>query len=256
MRFAGKSVVVTGAATGVGRTIAAAFVREGARLAILDRADAGATVRELEAGGATAFALAADVRDEPAVARALAAAAERLGGRIDVLVNNAGFNGHYGLVKDMPREHFRETLDINLVGTMTVTQMAIPFMDSGGAILNVASNVAKRGLPYRADYVASKWGLLGLTQTLALELAPAGIRVNAVCPGPIEGDRIEEILKAHAEIEGKSISEMRSAWESAAPMNRFIEPGEVAATILFLCSAEASAMTGQAVNVTGGFLMN
>jgi 2-hydroxycyclohexanecarboxyl-CoA dehydrogenase len=96
---------------------------------------------------------------------------------------------------------------------------------------------------------------LGFTQTLALEVAPYHIRVNAVCPGPIEGDRIEDVMAHHAAVEGKSLAEIRHAWASAAPMNRFIEPREVAATMLFLCSADASAMTGQALNVTGGFLM-
>jgi len=120
----------------------------------------------------------------------------------------------------------------------------------------VSSNVAKRGLPYRADYVCSKWALLGFNQTLALEMAPHNIRVNAVCPGPIEGDRIEDVMRRHAEVEKKTVAEIRRAWQEAAPMNRFIEPGEVVALTLFLSSEDASAMTGQAINVTGGFIMN
>jgi NAD(P)-dependent dehydrogenase (short-subunit alcohol dehydrogenase family) len=167
------------------------------------------------------------------------------------------FNGHYSLIKDMPLGHWRETIEINLTGTMLVTRTTRPFMIArqSGSIVTTASNVARRGLPYRADYVCSKWALVGFTQTLALELAPYKIRVNAVCPGPIEGDRIEDVMAHHAEVEGKTIAEIRRAWESAAPMNRFVEPREVAAVILFLCSADASAMTGQALNVTGGFLM-
>ena len=256
MRFAGRTALVTGAAHGVGRTIARRLVAEGARVAILDVEDAAETVAAIERDGGQAFAVRADVRDEAAVGSAVAEAAEQLGGGLSVLINNAGFNGHYALARDMPLASFRETIEINLTGTLSVTQRALPHMGRGTAIGMVASNVAKRGLPYRADYVSSKWALLGLTQTLALELAGEGIRVNAVCPGPIEGDRINQIMVSHAEIEGKSVAEMRAEWAAAAPMNRFVEPDEVASTLLFLCSDEASAMTGQALNVTGGFLMD
>jgi 2-hydroxycyclohexanecarboxyl-CoA dehydrogenase len=156
----------------------------------------------------------------------------------------------------MPLAHWRETIEINLTGTMLVTRTVLPFMldRKAGAIVTTASNVARRGLPYRADYVCSKWAILGFTQTLALEVASQNIRVNAVCPGPIEGDRIEDVMGRHAEVEGKSIAEVRREWE-ASPMNRFVEPQEVASVMLFLCSSEASAMTGQAINVTGGFIM-
>ena len=106
-----------------------------------------------------------------------------------------------------------------------------------------------------AGYVCSKWALLGLTQTLALENAAHNIRVNAVCPGPIEGDRIEDVMAHHAKAEGKTIAEVRRDWEDAAPMKRFVTPEEVVNAMLFLCSEESSAMTGQALNVTGGFLM-
>jgi NAD(P)-dependent dehydrogenase (short-subunit alcohol dehydrogenase family) len=128
--------------------------------------------------------LRSDVRDEDGVKKAVAGAAEFFGRRIDVLVNNAGFNGHYSLIKDMPLAHWRETIEINLTGTMLVTRTVLPFMldRKAGAIVTTASNVARRGLSYRADYVCSKWALLGFTQTLALEVASQNIRVNAVCP--------------------------------------------------------------------------
>jgi NAD(P)-dependent dehydrogenase (short-subunit alcohol dehydrogenase family) len=257
MRFSEQNVLVTGAAAGVGRYIAKAFAAEGADIAILDFQDAGGTAQDVTKLGRRCQSFRSDVRDEEGVKKAVEAAADFFDGRIDILVNNAGFNGHYSLIKDMPLAHWRETLEINLTGTMLVTRAVLPFMieRQSGAIVTTASNVARRGLPYRADYVCSKWALLGFTQTLALELAPHKIRVNAVCPGPIEGDRIEDVMAHHAEVEGKTISEIRRVWESAAPMNRFIDPEEVASVMLFLCSNEASAMTGQALNVTGGFLM-
>ncbi|MBN8994298.1 MAG: SDR family oxidoreductase [Rhizobiales bacterium] len=254
-RFDDKRVIVTGAAAGLGRIIAQSFAREGADIAILDFQPAAATEAAVKAEGRRCRSFRCDVRDEAAVADAVAGATAFLGG-IDVLINNAGFNGHYALVKDMPLAHWRETLDINLTGTMLVTRAALPPMIAAGAgaIVTTASNVARRGLPYRADYVASKWALLGLTQTLALENARHGIRINAVCPGPIEGDRIEDVMRRHAEIEGKSLADVRREWE-ATPMGRFVEPREVADVMLFLASPAASAMTGQAINVTGGFIM-
>jgi 2-hydroxycyclohexanecarboxyl-CoA dehydrogenase len=256
MRFAQKSVLVTGAAAGLGQHIAQAFAAEGAEIAILDFQDAGGTAREVTALNRRCEIFQSDVRDEDGVKKAVDGVAQFFGGRIDVLVNNAGFNGHYSLIKDMPLAHWRETIDINLTGTMLVTRSVLPFMldRKAGAIVTTASNVARRGLPYRADYVCSKWAILGFTQTLALEVASHNIRVNAVCPGPIEGDRIEDVMAHHAKIEGKTVTEVRREWE-ATPMNRFVEPKEVAAAMLFLCSSDASAMTGQAINVTGGFIM-
>lgn len=257
MRFSGKKIVITGAAQGLGQVIATSYAREGADIAILDRADASETLQKIREVGRQAAMFQVDVRNAEAVKSAVTGAAEFLGGRIDVLVNNAGFNGYYNLIESMPLEQWRETLDINLSGVMLVTQAVIPVMRAGGggSIGITASNVARRGLPYRADYVCSKWALLGLNQTLALELVKDNIRVNAICPGPVEGDRIEEVLARQAAAEGRNPGDMRKIWEKAAPMNRFVTAEEVTAAMMFLTSDDASAMTGQALNVTGGFLM-
>lgn len=257
MRFAGKNVIVTGAATGVGRTIAVSLAKEGADVAIVDFGDPSTTKDLIEAEGRRCGTFKADIRHKDQVEAAITGAAKFFDDRIDVLINNAGFNGHYALVRDMPLEHWRETLDINLTGTMLVTQAVIPYMIArrSGTIGTTASNVARRGLPYRVDYVCAKWALLGLNQTLALELAPHGIRVNAVCPGPIEGDRIEDVMTRQAAIEGKTVPQIRKEWEDASPMKRFVTPEEVTAALLFLTSDASSGMTGQALNVTAGFLM-
>jgi NAD(P)-dependent dehydrogenase (short-subunit alcohol dehydrogenase family) len=255
--FSGKNVLVTGAAAGVGRTIAASFAREGADVAILDFQDAAQTEALIKAEGRRTSTFKADIRHKEQVAAAVDGVAEFFDGRIDVLINNAGFNGHYSLVQDFGLDQWRETIDINLTGTMLVTQAVVPLMIArkAGTIGINASNVARRGLRYRGDYVVAKWGLLGLTQTLALELAEHGIRVNAACPGPIEGDRIEDVMQRQATIERKSLPQIRKEWESASPMNRFVTPEEVAAVLMFLTSNASSAMTGQALNVTAGFLM-
>jgi 2-hydroxycyclohexanecarboxyl-CoA dehydrogenase len=257
MRFAHKNVLITGAAAGLGRTIATRFAEEGADIAILDRNAASETEKAISASGRRVRFFACDVREEAQVDAAVSAAADFFDGRIDVLINNAGFNGHYEAVKDVNLEHWRETLDINLTGTMLVTRAVLPLMIArrSGVIGTTASNVSRRGLPLRADYVCSKWAILGLNQTVALEVAAHNIRVNAVCPGPIEGDRIEDVMARTARAEGKAVAAVRKEWEDAAPMKRFVTADEVADALMFLCSDAASGMTGQALNVTGGFLM-
>jgi NAD(P)-dependent dehydrogenase (short-subunit alcohol dehydrogenase family) len=257
MALAGRTAVVTGAAAGIGRSIALRLAQEGARLVVADVQDGAATVDAIRGAGGVAEYLACDVSDEDSVKAFAAQARERCGGRIDILVNNAGINGAAQLVRDMPLAAWEKTLSVNLTGMMLVTREIVPTMVAGGGgrIVNVASNVARRGLPFRADYVASKWGVLGLTQTLALELVEHGIRVNAVCPGPVEGDRIEQVMGMHASAEGRTAADVRRAWAEEAPMRRLIDADEVAAVVRFLVSDESSAMTGQALNVTGGFVM-
>ncbi len=255
-RFSRQNIIVTGAAAGLGLHLAGAFAAEGARVLLIDKNDPAPAVLHLRATGVAADGLVCDISNEASVIAAVREAAHLLGGRIDVLVNNAGFNGKANLVRNMKLADWNFTLGINLTGTMLVTREIIPHMTrrQAGRIVNIASNVARRGLPWRSDYVCSKWALLGLTQTLALELVGDGIRVNAVCPGPIEGDRIEQLVKMHADAEGMDFAAMHKAWENV-PMKRFIKPDEVARTVLFLASDDSSAMTGQALNITGGFIM-
>jgi 2-hydroxycyclohexanecarboxyl-CoA dehydrogenase len=148
MRFANKNVLVTGAAMGVGRTIATSFAKEGADVAIVDLSDASQTKALITAEKRRCEVFKADIRQKDQVGEAVGAAARFFDGRIDVLINNAGFNGHYSLIQNMPLDHWRETLDINLTGTMLVTQAVIPYMIARkrGAIGTTASNVARRGL--------------------------------------------------------------------------------------------------------------
>jgi NAD(P)-dependent dehydrogenase (short-subunit alcohol dehydrogenase family) len=256
MTLLGKTAIVTGAAAGIGRHIALRLAQDGAHLLVADIQDGAATVDAVRAVGGQADYLKCDVSEESAV-QAFAAQVRERTDHVDILVNNAGINGEARLILDMPLAAWERTLRVNLTGTMLVVREIAPLMISGGGgrIVNVASNVARRGLPFRGDYVASKWALLGMTQTLALELVGHGIRVNAVCPGPVEGDRIEQVMEMHALAEGRTLADVRRAWSEETPMKRLIEPDEVAAVVRFLVGDESSAMTGQALNVTGGFIM-
>jgi NAD(P)-dependent dehydrogenase (short-subunit alcohol dehydrogenase family) len=255
-KYLNKKIVVTGSAAGVGQIIAIDFAQEGAYVILVDLKKPEKTIELIAQNGGKADFVICDISNEEQVIEMAAHVKGLCGGKIDILINNAGCNGKVNLVKDMKLSDWQFTLGINLTGTMMVTRELIPFLieNKEGKIVNIASNVARRGLPYRSDYVCSKWALLGLTQTLALELVGNNIRVNAVCPGPIEGDRIEQIVQMHAEVEKMSVEDMHKAWENV-PMKRFVKPGEVSSVVRFLCSEESSAMTGQALNVTGGFIM-
>ena len=210
-RFVGKNAVVTGSRMGVGFVIARTLAAEGANVCLVDLRDASDAVGVISADGdggpGSITQVQCDITDEAQVVAMAAEVSEIFGGECDVLINNAGYNGKCQLVRDMKLEDWEFTMKINLTGTMLVTRELIPLLESGGGggkICNLASNVARRGLPYRADYVCSKWAIIGLTQTLAHELVDAGVRVNCVCPGPIEGERIEQVMDMHMQAEGHS----------------------------------------------------
>lgn len=257
--FKDKRTVVTGSAEGVGRTIAEEFARRGAKLILVDYQEPKETlaaIAKINANSNPVY-IPCDIRDEGKVVEMAKLVKDSFGGKVDILINNAGFNGKAQLVEQMCLEDWTRTISTNLTGTMLVTRELIPFLRAAGnaKIVNIASNVAKRGIAYRADYCCSKWALLGLTQTLALELAKDGVRVNAVCPGPIEGERVEQLLEMHSKAENRDLAEMKKDWMNV-PLQRFIRPEEVAETVLFLAGEGSSAMTGQALNVTGGFIMD
>jgi len=255
-KFDNKNVLITGSSDGVGRTIAYEFAKEGANLFLANRRVPEQTIELIRSAGKEASYAICDISVEQDVVNMANKAADYFGGRIDILINNAGFNGKANLIKDMKLSNWQYTLNVNLTGTMMVTREIIPYMikQKAGVIMNMSSNTGKRGLPYRGDYVCSKWALLGLTQTLALELAPYGIRVNAICPGPIEGERIEQLVEMHAQAEHYSFEEMHEMWKDV-PMKRFAKPEEIADVVKFLCSGESSVLTGQALNASCGLIM-
>jgi NAD(P)-dependent dehydrogenase (short-subunit alcohol dehydrogenase family) len=252
MLLKNKIALITGGARGIGYAIAQRFAREGCNIVIADLAAAPDAVAELRAMGVAAEAHRVDVTEEAQVV-SLFAGIEKL----DILVNNAGTYGPVKKIVDMEREAWDRTIALNLTAAMLCAREALKKMiaQRSGNIVNMASNVARRGLPYRGCYVATKWAMLGLTQTLALETAEYGIRVNAVLPGPVLTPHLEEVMALHAQVEGKGVDAVAEDWRLCAPLKRFIEAEEVANVALFLASEQSSAMTGQSLNVTGGFIM-
>jgi NAD(P)-dependent dehydrogenase (short-subunit alcohol dehydrogenase family) len=245
-----KRVVVTAGAVGIGRAIAEAFVSAGARVHVCDiDEDHLAALAEAAPGIGRSLA---DVADPDQVARLFEDALAGLGG-LDVLVNNAGVAGPAGPAEDCGIEAWRHTLAVNLDGAFHCLRHAIPVMKaaSAGSIVNISSTAGLFGYPLRAPYVASKWALVGLTKTLAIELGPHGIRANAVCPGSIAGPRMDRVIAAEAAARGASEASVRDAYLRQTSLRCFIDAADIARMVLFLCSDAGAKISGQAMTVDG-----
>ena len=246
----GKRVLVTAAAAGIGATIAVRFAEAGARVFVCD-AD-GASVGAYLAAHPSIGGLQADVARQDDVERFVAEGIGRLGG-LDVLVSNAGIAGPAAPVEEMDVEGWRRTLDVNLSGAFLCVRAAVPHLKAagGGSIAIMSSNAGTMGLPYRGPYVATKWGLIGFAKTLAMELGPQAIRVNAICPGDVDGARIRRVIAAEAENRGMTEAEVLAERVAAVSLRTMISADDVAAMILFVCSDSGAKISGQAILVDG-----
>ena len=246
--LADKRVIITAGASGIGRVVAGHFVEAGARVHVCDiDADALATAaQELPGLGATL----ANVADADQVAGLFEEAVAGLGG-LDILVNNAGIAGPVAPVEEVSIEDWRATLSVNLDGAFHCARYAVPLLKAtgGGSIINMSSTAGLLGFARRSPYVASKWALIGLTKTLAMELGPHGIRVNAICPGAVEGERIDRVIAAEAAARDVSERAVREEWTAQISMRSFVTPDDVAAMILFVCSDAGGHVSGQALAV-------
>ncbi len=248
--IAGKRVLVTAAATGIGATVAARFAEGGAEVYVCD-VDEEALADYL-AGQPRIAGAVADVADPAGVDGLMAAATGELGG-LDVLVNNAGVAGPVAPVEDMDVEGWRRTLDVNLTGAFLCVRAAVPHLKAagGGSIAIMSSNAGTMGLPFRAPYVATKWGLIGLVKTLAMELGPHGIRVNAVCPGDVEGERIGRVIALEAKNRGVTPEAVYAERVEAVSLRTMVTADDVASLILFAASDAGARISGQALLVDG-----
>jgi NAD(P)-dependent dehydrogenase (short-subunit alcohol dehydrogenase family) len=252
-----KIVLVTGGSGGLGQTLAEAFAIKQSRVVLTARnaAKLEAAADKVAHQGAQVLALPADITRRDHVQR-LGKKISAHWGDVQILVNNAGIARAVGFV-DMPDALWDQTLVTNLTGAYNCCKVFLPGMIQArwGRIINIASITAKVGFSHATAYTASKHGLLGLTRSLALETARAGITVNAICPGYIDDERTRENAKIMAEKTGKRIEDILNLFAQSAPQNRLIEPDEVASLALVIASEKLSGMTGQAINVDGGAVM-
>jgi len=253
----GKIVLITGGSGGLGQALAEAFGRTQNRVVIAarDRNRLHAAAEKMARKGAQVLALPCDIsrRDE---VRILEKEISTRWGDVQILINNAGIARAVSF-SDMPDDLWDDTLETNLTGAYNCCKVFLPAMVRArwGRIINIASTTAKVGFSHVTAYTASKHGLLGLTRSLALETARAGVTVNAICPGYIDDERTRENAKVMADKTGKSIDDILNLFASSAPQNRLIAPEEVASLALLMASEKLGAMTGQAVNVDGGAVM-
>ena len=242
-RLAGQVALVTGAARGQGAAEARLFVAEGAEVVIADVLEAEGRALASDLGAAAAFFLL-DVRDQAAWVAAVAFAEARFG-PLDILVNNAAVTGGGGVL-DVTLESYVDTIAVNQVGCVLGMQSVVPSMRraGGGSIVNVSSTSGLIAYTGAIAYVASKWAVRGMTKAAALDLAPLGIRVNSIHPGPVDTPMIHP--------EGMSDEEFQSRWRHVVPLARAARPIEIARVALFLASSDSSYMTGAELAVDGG----
>jgi NAD(P)-dependent dehydrogenase (short-subunit alcohol dehydrogenase family) len=247
----GRRVVVTAGAAGIGLATARAFAANGDRVHICDINERA--LEQVTEADPMISATVCDVSDRPSVEAFIEAAVHALGG-IDVLVNNAGIAGPTASVEDMDPEDWEAVLAVNLTGTFNVTRLSIPFLkkSDGGVILIMTSVGGRYGYPNRSPYATTKRGLIGLTETLAIELGDDGIRVNAIAPGAVAGERIQRVLQGRADAGGRSLAAVTADALSIQSLKRFTDPADIAALALFLASDSAKSISGQTIPIDGG----
>lgn len=255
MKLNGKIALVTGGARGIGRAICAAYVAEGARVAVADRLahEAAATAAAL---GPNAMAVTMDVTDLASIAAGVASVEAAWGG-IDILVNNAGIFNMASIDK-VTVEDYRRQYDVNVGGTIFAIQAVVPSMKKrgGGAIINFSSQAGRRGEANIVLYCSTKAAVISVTQSLALELAKDGIRVNAIAPGVVDTPMWDVVDAQFAKYENKPLGQKKREVGLAVPMGRMGLPDDIARPCVFLASDDARYVTAQTLNVDGGNWMN
>jgi NAD(P)-dependent dehydrogenase (short-subunit alcohol dehydrogenase family) len=254
----GQVAVVTGGNRGIGLAIARAMAAAGARLAVSSRdaASLGRAAAELTAAGAECLAIPCDVSDPASVDAMTAAVLERFG-RADVVVANAGIAGPTAPMHEIGYEQWRECLAIDLDGVYLTFRGFLPGMIDRrqGSLIAISSMTGKRALHGRTPYAAAKMGVVGLVRTLAVELGPHGVRVNSICPGAVDGPRIETVVRNQARAQGITEEQALRQFVDSSPLKRLVQPEEVASACVFLASGAAAAITGEDLNVSAGVVM-
>jgi NAD(P)-dependent dehydrogenase (short-subunit alcohol dehydrogenase family) len=243
-------VIVTAGASGIGLEVARAFIREGARVHVCDIDESA--LKSLEQSDPEITRSFANVAKRADVDRLFAEALQSLGG-LDVLVNNAGIAGPTGRVDEIAPEEWDRTLEVNITSQFNCARLAVKYLSdsSNPSIINLSSAAGRVGFPLRSPYSASKWAAVGFTKTLAIELGPSGIRVNAILPGVVEGDRIRRVLESKAHARGVTIEQTQDELLGNVSLRTTVTPQQIADQIVFLCSPRGRTISGQAIAIDG-----
>lgn len=243
-------VIVTAGASGIGRAMAEAFLSQGAQVAICDVDEAA--LADFSATHTHAIAITASVA-EPQQVDAFFDQVENAFGGLDVVCANAGTGGPNGFIEEMAFADWRACIAVNLDGAFLTAQRAARIMKTQGSglLLFTSSTAGIMGYPYRSPYAAAKWAVVGMTKTLAMELGSHGIRVNAVCPGAVEGDRMDIVIADEAITRDKSEEEVRQSYVAGVSMKTWVKAGDIAAMATFLASPAGAKISGQVISVDG-----
>lgn len=246
----GLRVLVTAGAGGIGRTIAETLAASGARIHVCDISASAleACAREHPDWVVTRC----DVSIEADVGQLFDVIKDRFGG-LDVLINNAGIAGPTGGIDEMSSADWRQTIDVNLHGQFHCARLAVPLLkrSENASIICLSSVAGRLGYAYRTPYAATKWAIIGLVKSLAIELGPDGVRVNAILPGIVEGPRIEQVIAARAESVGVTYNEMEQEYINKVSLRKMVSAQDIANQALFLCSSMGASISGQAISVCG-----
>ena len=243
-----QRVLITAGAAGIGREFARAFVADGAKVFVCDIDEKALAEIGKEIPGL--IAARCDMARRAEIEAMVPDAVAALGG-LDVLINNAGISGMTLPVADYPPDDWDRVVAVNLTAMFDVTRLAIPYLkqSKAGVIINMSSVAGRFGFKNRSPYAATKWGVIGFTKTLALELGEYGIRANAIAPGAVEGDRIERVFAGRAQISGRSVDEVRSAALAEQSIKAMVDPKDIAALAVFLASDAGKSISGQVLPI-------
>ena len=255
LKLHGCRVLITAGGAGLGRATAEAFLREGANVHVCDidqSALDGFSFVDSSGKAGKLTKSVVDVTDEPGVKTLFADLLADYNG-LDVLVNNAGTAGQTGELEKLDYDAWQKCISVNIDSQFLFSREAIPVMkkQKSGAIFNLSSTGGLFGFPYRTPYAAAKWAVVGITKTMAMELGPFGIRVNAVAPGSVSGPRMDRVIDASAQTQGVSVDVVREQFEKQTSMRTFVSPEDIANMILFASSPKGNKISGQILTVDG-----
>jgi NAD(P)-dependent dehydrogenase (short-subunit alcohol dehydrogenase family) len=261
MKLEGQVAIVVGSARGIGEAIAHTFAQEGASLVLVDlekmKAQLDGVAQEIARKGGRAIAVVADCTEDRQVNQMVDETVRRLG-KIDILINSAGLRGPLVPVQEISEQEWDSVLAVNLKAVFLCCKAVLKVMmkQRSGSIVSISGTAGKEGMALRGSLCAAKWGLLGLTQTIAKEAGPYGIRANVICPGGMDEPDLRVMYAERARGLGMEFSDLEKSVLEMTPLRKYAKHDEVAKAALFLASSDSSHTTGESLNVSGGRLMN